>query len=182
EDGWLGQARSGFPAVGALPAPRTALLLGGATANARWDAARIDLMLHQLLELRAQEAGSLLATVSRRTPDSIVELVRRRLDGLPGLLWTGPADGVNPYPGLLAWADRIVCSPDSVNMVSEACATRVPVHVFDAARARGRPRGFLEALAARGRLGRLDLAPAHDVEPLRETPRVAAEIRERLGL
>ena len=34
---------------------------------------------------------------------------------------------------LLAWADRIVCSPDSVNMITEACATRAPVFVFDSA-------------------------------------------------
>ncbi|MGY1408414.1 MULTISPECIES: mitochondrial fission ELM1 family protein [unclassified Luteimonas] len=182
DDAWLQRARARFPAVGELPAPRTALLLGGPTANARWDAAHIDRLLGQLLAIRAQEAGSLLATVSRRTPGGIVDLLRSRLDGVPGLLWTGPADGANPYPGLLAWADRIVCSPDSVNMVSEACATRVPVHVFDAALARSRPRRFLEALAARGRLGGIELAPAQDVEPLRETPRVAAEVRTRLGL
>lgn len=182
DDGWLRHARTGFPAVGQLPAPRTALLLGGPTANARWDATRIDALLARLLALRADEAGSLLATVSRRTPGRIVDLLRRRLDGVPGLLWTGPADGPNPYPGLLAWADRIVCSPDSVNMVSEACATRVSVHVFDAALARSRPRRFLDALAARGRLGGIDAPPTRDIEPLRETPRVAAEIRARLGL
>jgi len=182
DDHWLQEARAGFPDVGALPAPRTALLLGGPTANARWDAARIERLLDPLLDLRAQTAGSLLATVSRRTPPAIVDLLRRRLDGVPGLLWTGPADGSNPYPGLLAWADRIVCSPDSVNMVSEACATRAPVHVFDTALARSRPRRFLEALAARGRLAGIDAGPGHAVEPLRETARVAAEIRARLGL
>jgi mitochondrial fission protein ELM1 len=56
----------------------------------------------------------------------------------------------------------------------------VPVHVFDAVLARSRPRRFLDALAARGRLGALDAQPRM-VEPLRETPRVAAEIRARLA-
>ena len=104
---------------------------------------------------------------------------------MPGLLWTGPEDGANPYPAVLACASRIVCSPDSVNMVSEACATRVPVHVFDASIVRGRPRRFLDALVERGRLSALDdpHAPAGQaIEPLRETQRVAAQVRARLGL
>src|SRR6185312_10361763 len=101
--------------------------------------------------------------------------------GTPGIVWRGDADGPNPYAGLLAWADRIVCSPDSVNMISEACATRAPVFVFDPARVHGRPRRFLDALLANGRIRAMDdtLAP-FDVEPLRETARVAAEIHKRL--
>jgi len=108
--------------------------------------------------------------------------LRRRYAGAPGVLWLGPEDGANPYPGLLAWADRIVCSPDSVNMVSEACATTVPVFVSEPGRAAGRMREFLDTLLARGRIRALDstLAP-FAVEPLRETARVAEEVRARLA-
>ena len=68
-------------------------------------------------------------------------------------------------------------------MVSEACATRVPVFVFDPDRVHGRPRRFLDALLARGRIRALDDAMApFDVESLRETARVATEIRTRLHL
>jgi mitochondrial fission protein ELM1 len=101
----------------------------------------------------------------------------------PGLTWATPEDGPNPYPGLLAWADRIVCSPDSVNMISEACATRVPVHVFEPGRVRGRPRRFLDALLQRGRVRAMDgRLEDFDVEPLRETARIADEVRQRLNL
>jgi mitochondrial fission protein ELM1 len=99
------------------------------------------------------------------------------------LTWLGPEHGDNPYPGLLAWADRIVCSPDSVNMISEACATRAPVFVFDPDRVRGRPRRFLDALRVRGRIRVMDgRMEAFEAEPLRETARVAAEVRARLAL
>src|SRR3546814_6768877 len=74
------------------------------------------------------------------------------LPGTPGLRWLADGDGENPYPGLLAWADRIIVSPDSVNMISEACATEVPVWVPGMARARGRHARFLHALHARGRI------------------------------
>ena len=42
--------------------------------------------------------------------------------------WNGT--GANPYFGMLGLADCIVVTGDSVNMVSEACATGKPVHVF----------------------------------------------------
>ncbi len=181
DDDWLARAREAFPQPGTLPGPRTTLLLGGPTANARIDAGSLEALLAGLRQLRETEGGSLLATVSRRTPPDLVRQLRRGLAGVQGLCWTGPADGANPYPGLLAWADRIVCSPDSVNMVSEACATRVPVHVFGHALSRGRQRDFLDAIAARGRSGDLDQPPGASMAPLRETPRVARDIRHRLG-
>ncbi|WP_434946284.1 mitochondrial fission ELM1 family protein [Luteimonas sp. SDU82] len=181
DDDWLSRARAQFPQFALLPGPRTALLLGGPTGNAPFDAAGLEAVLDRLERLRAAEGGSVLATVSRRTPPALAARLRQRLASVPGLCWTGTQDGANPYPGLLAWADRIVCSPDSVNMVSEACATGAPVHVFDRDRCRGRIRRFLDVLDARGRLGPLE-ASAGGIVPLRETRRVSDEIRARLGL
>jgi len=181
DDAWLARARREFPALGRWPGPRTVLLLGGPNAHARYDAAGVRALCAALAREAAGGSGSALATVSRRTPVALAEAVRAALSDTPGLVWRGPADGPNPYPGLLAWADRIVCSPDSVNMVSEACATRVPVEVFDLRRCDGRLRRFLDALRARGRIH----APGEGrgpAEPLRETARVAREVRERLGL
>src|SRR3546814_12187632 len=71
---------------------------------------------------------------------SVRDALHDRYGGHPGLAWRDDGDGPNPYPGLLAWADRIVCSADSVNMVSEACATRAPVFAFAPGRVTGRPR------------------------------------------
>jgi len=143
----------------------------------------------QLEHALRREGGSLLVTTSRRTPEAWCTLVRQHFATIPGMRWFGakqtgahPADNDdNPYPGLLAWADRIVCTPDSVNMLSEACATRVPVFVLDPSCTRGRLRRFNDDLLARGRVRPLDdaLAP-FPAEPLRETARIAAEVRERL--
>ncbi len=182
DDDWLRHAREAFAAFADLPAPRTALLVGGPTTQAPFDAGRFDALCAQLETMRAESGGSLLATTSRRTPPGLADALRRRFAGTPGIVWCGPADGTNPYSGMLAWADRIVCTPDSVNMLSEACATRVPVFVFESRCASGRPRRFLDALSARGRIREADatLAP-FAAEPLRETARVAREVRERLS-
>jgi hypothetical protein len=68
-------------------------------------------------------------------------------------------------------------------MVSEACATHAPVYVFDPDATQGRLRHFHDGLLARGRTRPLaDSLAAYPLEPLRETARVAAEVRVRLGL
>ncbi|HEY4583659.1 MAG TPA: mitochondrial fission ELM1 family protein [Lysobacter sp.] len=183
QDGWLGASRAAFAALGKLPGPRTTLLIGGPTANMRLSMWRLDRWLRDVRKVVEREGGSVLATTSRRTPPAMVARVRKRLQGLPGIVWTGSVDGRNPYAALLGWADRIVCTADSVNMLSEAAATHAPVFVAGERQLRGRPRRFVEVLRQRGRVRPFDdtLAP-FDAAPMRETQRVAMVLRERLGI
>jgi mitochondrial fission protein ELM1 len=183
DDPWLARARAEFPALGQLPGPRVALLIGGPTRHARFDAHDVARWMDAIAAALARTDGSLMLSASRRTPPAVHALLRRPCEDMRGVCWLDERDGANPYPGLLAWADCIVCSPDSVNMLSEACATGVPVFVADPRRATGRIRAFIDALAAMGRIRPLDDALAgFPVEPLRETARVAAEVRARLNL
>ncbi|MDR6842807.1 mitochondrial fission ELM1 family protein [Pseudoxanthomonas sacheonensis] len=183
DEAWLARAREAFAVFAELPQPRTAVLLGGSSSHARFDRSAFEVLASKLEVALAREGGSVLITTSRRTPADLIAALRHRYVETPGVVWCGETDGANPYEGLLAWADRIVCSPDSVNMVSEACATEAPVFVFDPARVSGRPRRFLDSLLAHGRIRAMDtqLAP-FEVKPLRETARVAALVRERLSL
>lgn len=182
DDAWLAQGRATFPSLGDLPGPRTVVLLGGPTPAVRFDRAAFEVMAAVLEHWLAMEGGSLLVIGSRRTPAMMATLARRYWADTPGRRWFGSEDGENPYAGALGWADRIVVSPDSVNMVSEACATGAPVYVPEPERASGRVRRYLDTLLARGRIRPLGRLP-HDApaEPLRETPRIAALVRERLA-
>lgn len=182
DDLWLATARSAFPAIGQLPRPLTSVLLGGASAHAAFDDATFDALAVQLESMLQRDGGSLLITTSRRTPASVAARLRTRFASQPGLVWTGECDGPNPYAGVLGWADRIVCTADSVNMLSEACATNAPVFVAGTTSVSGRPRKFVDALLSHGRLRPFDdeLAP-FTATPLRETARVAALVRARLG-
>jgi mitochondrial fission protein ELM1 len=184
DDAWLAQGRLAFPAPGALPRPRVALLVGGPTRNTPYDVGTLRGWIECVQAVVAREGGSLLVCGSRRTPAAMQALLRNaRSPGLPGVQWLDQADGANPYPGVLAWADRIACTPDSVNMLSEACATWAPVFVADPARVQGRTRGFVDALLALGRVRPLDAAMARfEPAPLRETVRVAAAVAARLEL
>ena len=183
DDLWLAQARHDAPHIAAFPSPHTLLLVGGPTRHAALDDAGVHSLLRDLRALAVAEGGSFSAVASRRTPTHWCDALVDGDTAVPGLRWRDERDGPNPYAGLLAHADRIICTPDSVNMLSEAAATLAPVFVWSPHIVRGRPRRFIDELLESGRARVLDdtLAP-FAVEPLRETARVADEVTRRLGL
>jgi mitochondrial fission protein ELM1 len=183
DDAWLAQARVRFPALEWPGGSQVALLVGGASAHARFDVEAVDALAPPLLAWTARTGGRVLATASRRTPDAVRHRLRATFVASPHFVWTDDADGTNPYAGMLAWADRIVCTADSVNMLSEACATRAPVYVAGFEALRGRPRRFVERLHELGRVRAFaEGLDGFAVTPLRETARVAEVVRQRLGL
>ncbi len=182
DDDWLARARGDFPALADLPAPRTAVLLGGPTSAVRFDRSAFEVLMSKLEFWLARDGGSVLLCGSRRTPPAIADVARERCTEMPGLFWLDDGDGANFYPGALGWADRIIVSPDSVNMISEACATRAPVFVAEPDRATGRVRRFIAGLEQRGRIHAQTRAPGQwvAVQPLRELPRIADAVCQRL--
>ncbi|HEV2540043.1 MAG TPA: mitochondrial fission ELM1 family protein [Frateuria sp.] len=178
---WLADAREAWPHLAELPAPRIGVLLGGPRQGLAMDAAWTQAFISGLRALHQRRGGSLLVLASRRTPPRLAGALREALCDVPGLHWTG-SEGPNPYPGVLAWADRLVVTPDSVNMLSEACAVGCAVHTFA-------PPPLPDKLARFHRALR-EAALLHDLEgdapdrqpPLRETAAIAAAMRRRLGL
>jgi len=185
DDLWLAQARREFRALAELPSPHTVLLVGGPSRHAALGDAGFQALL-QMLSTRTQaDGGSFSVVASRRTPTAWRDAMGRISQDLPGLRWRGEHDGANPYAGLLGHADRIICTPDSVNMLSEAAATLAPVFAWMPHVIEGRPRRFIDTLLERGRIRVLDQDAAMGtfmIEPLRETSRVAAAIRRQLKL
>lgn len=176
---WLHEARLRFAGLAELPRPRTAVLVGASNAAQRLDEAYFAALLQRLGAQQAAAGGSFLVTLSRRTPVSLQPSLRRAFAAFPGLFWAGPDDGDNPYAGLLAWADRIVVTPDSVNMLSEAAATGVPVATFAPVPIGGKFARFHEVLRAEGRLQALDEPPRPPASALAETAEVAREVTRR---
>lgn len=182
DDTWLEQARARFPELAQLPGPRHAVLLGGSTRtlmldHTYWNALRV--LLHARL---LDSGGSLMLTSSRRTPDWLRRAARDAFADVPGVQWHGPKDGPNPYAGFLAHASEIFVTPDSVNMLSEAAATRATTFTFAPMPLQGKVGHFVEALCESGRVAKLDDPPRSGIiTPLRETARVAAQIRARFG-
>ena len=94
-----------------FPSPTLSLIVGGATKDKPFTTD----MAHQLMDgVKALNPASVLATTSRRTPADVI---------------FGDS-GDNPYFGLLAHADTIVVTGDSISMCSECCASSADVYIF----------------------------------------------------
>jgi mitochondrial fission protein ELM1 len=156
------------------------VLIGGSNRAQRLDRAYFDGLLDRLAARHAVDGGSFLVSVSRRTPTATTARLRAAFAQFPGVFWSGEEDGENPYAGLLAWSDRLIVTPDSVNMLSEACATGKPVYTFAPRPIGGKLAAFHAELLASGHLRRLDDS-AHRAQPppLAETAAIAELAHER---
>ena len=89
-------------------------------------------MMKQWLDRIASTHAALLVTTSRRTPRHWAAAMRQRYgDQLRLLFDPSRSTADNPYTAMLAVADRIFVTPDSVSMISEAMASNVQVVVPD---------------------------------------------------
>jgi uncharacterized protein len=166
-----------IPMLAPLPRPLVAVLLGGANKQYRLTEGRA----RALAEGLARIPGGLAITPSRRTGDDAMRIIRAALGAKPAVIWDGT--GENPYFGFLAHADAIVVTGDSVSMVSEACATGKPVHVFDLEGGSRKFERFHRTLRDRGITRRFDgTLAAWRYPPLDDTQRVAEEVRRRFAL
>ena len=164
--------------VSALPAPRASLLVGGPSRHHRFGEQDIAAVIDVARKIRGQ-GFSLAVTASRRTPSALVARLHAQFADDPhALVWAG--EGENPYPSMLALSDAIVVTADSTNMVSEAVAVGVPVHILTLAGGSTRLSRFVDGLVAGGvvRLwtGALTSWPAATCDA---TADIAAEVARR---
>jgi mitochondrial fission protein ELM1 len=117
------------PQVANLPRPYIGVLIGGPNAAFRFGPEEMRAFAGALRDLAKAENVSLLVTPSRRTGEENVAILRSELSGVPAFVWDG--SGANPYYGILGLADHLIVTCDSVNMISEACATGRPVRIYD---------------------------------------------------
>lgn len=181
DDAWLADGREANPGLAELPQPRVGVLLGGPRTGLAMDAAYAETLAARLAARQQREGGSLFVLRSRRTPAEMVAIFRRVLASIPGMVWSGPDDGRNPYPGVLGWADRLVVTPDSVNMLSEACAVGCAVHTLATPVLPAKLQRFHQALREQHLLHDLDADVPLRQPPLRETAGIAQQVRARMG-
>jgi hypothetical protein len=164
----------------ALPGPRLAVLIGGKSKRQDISAARASKIAGQLLKLQGDTGGSLMVTLSRRTGASARRVFQRELAPKAQVYFDG--EGPNPYFAMLAAADAIFVTTDSVNMAAEAAATGKPVYLLAVDGAAGRLGAFHDSLVARGCARWFEGAfDPWIYEPLRETDRAATAIMDILA-
>ncbi len=167
----LSKAREVWSDVfGGMKGPRIAVLIGGATKRTPMTPQITRRLADDLGALAAQTGGTLLITASRRTGQANTALLRTALPD--AWFWDGTGD--NPYQGMLAWADGIVVTDDSVNMASEAASTDAPVMIYPLLNEGGKIARFHAALFAAGAAARFaPELPERTGAALAETGRAA---------
>jgi len=162
-----------------LAAPRIMVLIGGATKRKPLDPDRFARFIDDLGALAGATGGTLVITASRRTGEENIVRLRAALPGA----WVWDGTGENPYAGMLAWADALIVTDDSVNMASEAASTPAPVALYPLLGEEGKLARFHRALIEKGAAVPFDGSlPTRAGAPLDETARVARALVARLAI
>lgn len=161
--------------------PLVAVLIGG--NNGRFTLGKVEAhqIATQLAELMKRENVTIALTPSRRTGQEAVEVFKKILMPLGAYIWDGAGD--NPYLGLLACADFILVTTDSVSMISEAVATTVPVMIIPLPGKSKRISLFVDYMRQEKRV-RYFNGQLEDwlTGPLDDTEEVVFQVKERLSL
>ena len=167
--------------LASLPRPLAAVLLGGNNGRYRLGPEQGAKLAAELATMMRRDRVGVIATASRRTDPAVAALIRAAIEPLGGQVWDGT--GENPYFGMLALADLIIVTQDSVSMISEAAATAAPVMIAGLPGSSRRQGLFLKTMLDEGRARMFDgrFRPWH-VTPMNDTPEAAAVMRQRLGL
>ncbi len=114
------------------PRPYVILVAGGSNSTATFTthAAR---NLARLAQQRANDlGGSLFAVASPRTPEPVVETLRREFSAKATFVPWKPVDEgqSNPYAAFLSLGDEIIVTSDSASMIADALSVNKPVKIF----------------------------------------------------
>lgn len=127
----------------ALKHPLVAVLVGGPTKELRLGEAEASSLAQLALERAVVAGGTVVVCTSPRTPAAVADALRSLLRP-PHRVDVWQPGAPNHYAALLAAADRIVVTADSVSMLSDACSSMAAVEVF----------ALLPQVELRGRIGR----------------------------
>lgn len=114
-----------------LPRPWYAVIVGGNSGPYTFGRKAARRLAAQATALANERGGALLVTTSARTAPSAIQELARRIQAPVHFYHWQPNDLNNPYYAYLGLADELIVTADSISMLSEACATRKPVHMFD---------------------------------------------------
>jgi len=163
-----------------LASPRLAVIVGGPSQHHHFGKAERDEIL--LVLTMGMAAGfSLMVTGSRRTPPEVMRAIETFLrQQIPSKAYVWDGQGENPYISMLATADQIVVTGDSVNMIAESIATGMPVHVYEPSGGHPKITAYIEMLVQLGAVRRWARKfPGWSYEPIDATPKIAEAIARR---
>ena len=137
-------------------------------------------MAKRLADFATKTGASLALIPSRRTPANLMTQLTAALGSLPYAVMDQAEN--NPYSGILGIVDAVIVTSDSVNMISEATITGLPVLIAEWQSETGRIGAFHDAMMAAGHIAPMrDQLPQDGFTPLVEMPAIVKSVLARLN-
>jgi hypothetical protein len=166
-----------------LPSPRLVVLFGGSNGSYELKASTMLSLMTRLKAFQEKYQGSLLISPSRRTDEESLKVLDQFKNQKNVYIWDGKGD--NPYFGLLAWADSLFVTCESVSMISEVCSTDKSVYLLRLPGHNKKFEFFHQSMIDLGRLqwfeGEKEIEFSK-VPSLNEMPQVVDQVRHLLLL
>ena len=113
-----------------FPTPKIAVIVGGSTKRRQFTTAMARELGQIARQWAEQSKGSLLITTSRRTSRDAAIALLDEVKSVRHFVHCWGDAGENPYVGMLALADHIIVTGESVSMCAETAAAGKPVSIF----------------------------------------------------
>lgn len=118
------------PLFHSMPKPFNAIIIGGDTKRYKMNENRCNDLFKKIKFIIEKNPGTTLITPSRRTPEYMVNLLKEYVEINNTTYLVDLKNQENPYFAILALADKIFVTNDSVSMISEACAAGKEVYIL----------------------------------------------------
>lgn len=162
------------------PQPVLGVLLGGSNGRFRFGVDEAYNMAEQLSTFIQRRHMACVVTPSRRTSADALTVLKDKLRPL-GVRFLEGTGEENPYKGILACADMLAVTTDSVSMISEAVATSAPVGILPLSGHSSRIAHFIALLQKEGRVQSFSVnLPLKQMEKLDDTALAVEEIHRYL--
>lgn len=176
----LDQAAKQFePSLKHLPRPLVSVFVGGASSAYKFGEAEAHKLIKDLKKIIQDTGGAVALTPSRRTCAQAKEVLRQGLKNLPAVMWDEIEE--NPYLGYMALGDFLMVTSDSVSMICEACFMGKPTYLYSLPGQSKKMERFHENILSKGHVRLFQgILETFDSPRLRETERIASEVKKRL--
>jgi len=159
--------------------PICAVLIGGQSNNYIFDNNEVDKLIKKIKKIKENQKIKFFFLFSRRTEKNIINKINTAFTESE-IVWSDKKE--NPYIALLGFSKYIICTSDSVSMISEAISAMKPVYIFrlQSSKSKNRIENFNDNIILEGLARKLDYKLEefkHDYA--NETAIIAEKIRNK---
>ena len=159
--------------------PICLVLLGGQSNNYKFDEVELERLIEKIKNIKKNQEIRFFFLFSRRTEKKIIDKINTEFNK-SDIVWSDTKS--NPYLALLGFSKYIICTSDSVSMISEAIVSMKSVYVFrlSSVKSKNRIEDFNDFISSAGLVRKLENKLnefKHDY--INETAIIASKLRNK---